>query len=282
MMGTARLAVMVLLAGCDGRVRRQEAPPPSLPPVSVSVPVARQVVDWDEFVGRFEAIQTVEVRPRVSGYVQKVAFRDGDIVKKGQLLFIIDPRPYQAALAQARADIKSAEAQAANAKVDLERAKALLDKGWVAKSAYDAKLAQAARTRPRWRRPGPGAATRARPRIHPGDLADRRAGLRSPGGYRQPGQRLCVAADPVHHRGVAGPDPLRLHRLGSGLSQVPRADQEGTRKSSRYASQPGRHPAAGRDRLRLARPDGLRGQRHGHRARARSAGAPWSPIRTTS
>src|SRR5436190_18278478 len=108
---TARLAAMMLLAGELAACGGKKPPPPSLPPVSVSAPVARQVVDWDEFVGRFEAIQTVEVRPRVSGYVQKVAFKDGDIVRKGQLLFIIDPRPYQAALAQARADVTNTQAQ---------------------------------------------------------------------------------------------------------------------------------------------------------------------------
>jgi RND family efflux transporter MFP subunit len=127
MMGTARLSAIVLFASLLAACGAKKPPPQQPPPVSVSVPVARQIVDWDEFVGRFEAIQTVEVRPRISGYVQKVAFSDGDIVKKGQLLFVIDPRPYAAALAQARADTKSAEAQAANAKVELERAKTLVD-----------------------------------------------------------------------------------------------------------------------------------------------------------
>ena len=60
--------------------------PPPAPPVSVSTPLQRDIIDWDEFVGRFEAIQVVEVRPRISGYVQTVGFTDGDIVKQGQLL----------------------------------------------------------------------------------------------------------------------------------------------------------------------------------------------------
>jgi multidrug efflux pump subunit AcrA (membrane-fusion protein) len=122
MSGAVRLAVVgallfPLLVACGGKPA--EGPPPA-PPVSVSAPVQRQIVDWDEFVGRFEAIQQVEVRPRVSGYVQTVAFRDGDIVRKGQLLFVIDPRPYDAALAQARADVARAEAQASNAHIELD------------------------------------------------------------------------------------------------------------------------------------------------------------------
>src|SRR5690242_91054 len=111
MTGAVRWAVgaaaLLLLAGCSAKTA--DGPPPP-PPVSVSAPVARQVVDWDEFVGRFEAIQQVEVRPRVSGYVQQIGFKDGDIVKKGQLLFVIDPRPYEAALAQAKADLANAQA----------------------------------------------------------------------------------------------------------------------------------------------------------------------------
>src|SRR5437868_6830251 len=129
-----------LLVACGAK--KPDGPPPA-PPVAVAQPLARQIVDWDEFVGRFEAIQQVEVRPRVSGYVKTIAFRDGQFVKKGQLLYVIDPRPYEAALAQARADEASAAAQAANAQVELDRAKTLLDKGFVAKSAYDARLAQA-------------------------------------------------------------------------------------------------------------------------------------------
>src|SRR5436190_14430717 len=114
---------LCLLAACTGK--KSDGPPPA-PPVTVSAPLQKEIVDWDEFVGRFEAIQTVEVRPRVSGYVQRIGFQDGDIVRKGQLLFVIDPRPYEAALAQARADLAGAEAQAANAQAELERAKSLL------------------------------------------------------------------------------------------------------------------------------------------------------------
>src|SRR5690349_23443543 len=79
-----------------------KAPPPPL--VSVGYPIQRNVVDWDDYVGRFQAIQDVEVRPRVSGQIVRIGFRDGLKVAKGQFLFELDPRPFAAALAQARAD----------------------------------------------------------------------------------------------------------------------------------------------------------------------------------
>jgi RND family efflux transporter MFP subunit len=239
MTGTGRLAAIALLAGVLAACGAKKSAPPSLPPVSVSAPVARQVVDWDEFVGRFEAIQTVEVRPRVSGYVQKVAFKDGDIVKKGQLLFIIDPRPYQAALAQARADVTSAQAQAANAKVDLERTKALLDKGWIAKSTYDAKLAQARST------DAAVAAAQAQAQQRALDLEF--TSVTSPIAGRVSDHRVDVgnlvsvsASPPTLLTTVVSLDPIHFAFTGSEAVYLKyqRANQEGTRRSSRYASNP--------------------------------------------
>lgn len=87
--------------------------------------MAQEVVDWDDFVGRFEAIQSVEVKPRATGYLQAVHFRDGQYVRKGQLLFSIDARPSQAALAQAQAQLARAEATLANARTELARSRAL-------------------------------------------------------------------------------------------------------------------------------------------------------------
>ena len=239
MMATARLFTMavlaVLLAGCGAK----KAPPQEPPPVSVSAPVARQIVDWDEFVGRFEAIQTVEVRPRISGYVQKVAFSDGDVVKKDQLLFVIDPRPYEAALAQARADIKSAEAQAANAKVELERAKVLLDKGFVSKSAYDARVAQSDATQ------AAVASAKAQAQQRALDLEFTR--VTSPIAGRVSDHRVDVgnlvsvsASPPTLLTTVVSLDPIHFAFTGSEAVYLKyqRADREGTRQSSRYASNP--------------------------------------------
>jgi len=82
------------LAGCDQAQSQAAAPPP--PPVTVAQPVKRTVTDWDEFTGRFEAIQEVQVRARVGGFVTNVEFKDGDMVHAGDLLYIIDPRPFEA------------------------------------------------------------------------------------------------------------------------------------------------------------------------------------------
>src|SRR3712207_3836424 len=90
------------LAGCGES--QQKAAPPAPPSVTVANPVNRSVVDYDEYVGRFVAVDMVEVRARVSGYLEQVHFQDGQLVKEGDLLFTIDKRPFQNALDQARAN----------------------------------------------------------------------------------------------------------------------------------------------------------------------------------
>jgi RND family efflux transporter MFP subunit len=97
----------------------------TLPSVTVSAPLQREVTEWDDYVGRFAPSQTVEVRPRVSGAVTAIHFKDGEIVRKGQLLFTIDPRPFAAALAEARAGAASARSQLVLANADLARANRL-------------------------------------------------------------------------------------------------------------------------------------------------------------
>jgi RND family efflux transporter MFP subunit len=110
----------------------------------VAVPLVKKVVDWDDFVGRFEAQQTVEVRARVGGYLQGVHFKDGDYVRKGQLLFTLDPRPAEAALASARAQLAQAQAQASQAASELARAQTLLAATAISREEFEAKRATAA------------------------------------------------------------------------------------------------------------------------------------------
>jgi RND family efflux transporter MFP subunit len=110
------------LAACGAA----KAPAPQAPLVIVAQPLQRQVVDWDDFVGQFESPSSVDIRPRVSGYVTAVRFRDGQAVAKGQLLFQIDPRPYAAAFDQAKAQEAHAAAALADAKVELNRSQQLL------------------------------------------------------------------------------------------------------------------------------------------------------------
>lgn len=100
------------------------APPP--PVVTVATPLSRMVTDWDDYVGRFEASQAVEVRPRVSGQLIGIHFKDGDVVQKGQLLFTIDPRPFAAALAEVRAQAAAASTALTLARSELARASRLI------------------------------------------------------------------------------------------------------------------------------------------------------------
>jgi RND family efflux transporter MFP subunit len=240
MSGAVRWAVGALIFPLLVACGAKPAPgPPPAPPVLVSAPVQRDIVDWDEFVGRFEAIESVEVRPRVSGYVQTVGFRDGDIVKKGQLLFVIDPRPYQAALAQARADQASAEAQAANAGIELERAKTLLDKGFVSKSTYDSRLAQ--------QRSAQAAVAAARAQVQARQLDVGFTRVTSPIAGRVSDHRVDVGnlvtssgQEPTLLTTVVSLNPIHFAFTGSEAVYLKyqRANEAGTRTSSRYASNP--------------------------------------------
>jgi RND family efflux transporter MFP subunit len=94
--------------------------------VKVVQPVAREITEWDEYTARLDAVDSVEVRPRVSGYLQSIHFQDGTIVKKGDLLFLIDPRPYEAALRRAEADLELAKSRLALARKNFARAADLL------------------------------------------------------------------------------------------------------------------------------------------------------------
>jgi len=104
---------------------------PPAPAVTVATPLAKRTTTWDEYSGRFEAVETVEVRPRVSGFVDKVHFKDGQIVKAGDPLFTIDPRPFEIAVESARAEISRAKAQVALALSEVERAAPLVKSGAV-------------------------------------------------------------------------------------------------------------------------------------------------------
>jgi len=119
----ALAGLSLILSGCSGAAESQAAPP--APQVTVANPLVSQIVDWDDFVGRFEPIDNVEVKPRVNGYLVSVHFRDGQYVRKGQLLFTIDARPAQAQLDQARAQLARAQAQAVNARTELARSRTL-------------------------------------------------------------------------------------------------------------------------------------------------------------
>ena len=133
-----------LLAGCgEGQQQQQAAPPP--PAVTVAQPIQRNIIDQDEYVGRFVAVDSVEIRARVSGYLEKIHFKDGQMVKEGDLLFSIDKRPFQNALAQARANLAQARANLAYAEADLLRGQQLVKDKTITEQTYEQRL-QAQRT----------------------------------------------------------------------------------------------------------------------------------------
>lgn len=131
---------VVLIAAAGWGLTHREAPANAAPPVpivTVAAPLVRDINEWDDYVGRFEAVNSVEVRPRVSGQLVGVHFTDGQIVRKGQLLFTIDQRPFAAALAEARAEAASARSDLALAQTNLARANRLVADAAVSQSDLD-------------------------------------------------------------------------------------------------------------------------------------------------
>jgi RND family efflux transporter MFP subunit len=136
----ARLAAVSLflaLAACGQNPQQAGGGAPPPPTVTVAKPTERGVVDQDEYVGRFIAIDSVEVRARVSGYLEKVHFRDGQMVKEGDLLFSIDKRPFQNALDQSRANLAQAKANLAFAENDLNRGQQLVRDRTITEQTFD-------------------------------------------------------------------------------------------------------------------------------------------------
>jgi RND family efflux transporter MFP subunit len=123
-----------------GGSQASSAPPP--PPVTVSTPLQHEVVEHDEYTGQFAAVDYVELRARVNGYLQEIHFEDGQLVKKGDLLFLIDPRPYEIQLASAKAQVDQANASIDYASREVSRAEVLRQKDFVAQSTYDQRLQQ--------------------------------------------------------------------------------------------------------------------------------------------
>jgi membrane fusion protein, multidrug efflux system len=131
----AGILAIQLLTGCDNKPAASSGP--GLPAVTVSRPVQQKITEWDEYTGRFVAVKTVEIRARVSGFIDSIHFKDGQIVKQGDLLFIIDPRPYRLAVEQATADRDRTRAKLAIARSDVERATPLLRSQSVTEREFD-------------------------------------------------------------------------------------------------------------------------------------------------
>ena len=136
------ILIAALLTGCQP----QAAPSAPAPQVNVAKVIERKVNDWDEFTGRIQAIDSVEIRPRVSGYIERIAFTEGGSVKKGDLLFVIDPRPYRAELQRAQADAAGAKTRAELARNEVARAERLLAARAISQEEYDERVNRAHET----------------------------------------------------------------------------------------------------------------------------------------
>jgi multidrug efflux system membrane fusion protein len=131
----AALCLTAFVLGCSSKP--PAAPPP--PSVTVAGVPEREITEWDEFTGRLEAVDAVEIRPRVSGYIRRVTFAEGKEVRKGGVLFEIDPRPYEADLARAEAELERARSAAALAASEVQRAGKLVDVQAISREEYDSR-----------------------------------------------------------------------------------------------------------------------------------------------
>lgn len=223
----------VTIGGCAGK-KAPPTPPPAT--VTVATPLAMNVIDWDDYVGQFVAVDSVDVRPRVSGYLVSVGFRDGDYVAKGQTLFVIDPRPYQAALDQAKGAEAHAAAALTNAQTQAARGQALLAAKAISQQAYDtlaaAKLQAAADLVSAQAAVKTAALNLSFTRVTApmsGRVSDRRI---APGNL--------VVADVTVLTNIVNLDPIRFAFTGSEALYLKyqRENAAGTRTSSRIRANP--------------------------------------------
>lgn len=230
-----RLAAVIsagLLAACGANT----PPPTPTPTVTVATPLAMNVIDWDDYVGQFTALDSVDVRPRVSGYLMSVRFKDGEMVRKGQVLFTIDSRLYRAAVEQAGGPLARAKATLINARAEAVRARTLLDAHAISQQAFDTLVAgerQAAADV----QSAQGAARAAALNLNfttvvapiSGRVSDRRV---APGNL--------VTADQTVLTNIVSLDPIRFSFAGSEALYLKyqRENQAGTRASSRTMANP--------------------------------------------
>lgn len=141
LLAAAVSAATLTLSACGRDAAAQQNAAPPAPQVTVAAAISRKVTEFEEFTGRFEAVERVEIRPRVSGYISSVNFKEGSEVKKGDVLFVIDPRPYQAERDKAAAGLAQARSQLVLAKSERERAAKLLSQHAISQEEYDTRTA---------------------------------------------------------------------------------------------------------------------------------------------
>lgn len=141
------IAVVAIVVGCEASGQADQAPPP--PQVDVAQVLVEPVTITETFTGRLEAPETIELRPRVSGYIQEVSFEEGELVEAGDVLFRIDPRPYEARAKSARAELDETRTQSQLAEQEAERARRLMDDRAISREEYDRRQAALAGARAR-------------------------------------------------------------------------------------------------------------------------------------
>lgn len=226
------VSAMLALSACS----KTAPPPPPAPLVAVAHPLQQQVIDWDDFVGRFEAVDSVDVRPRVSGYLDKIDFRDGDLVRKGQVLFEIDPRPYQDALNQARGIQAHDEAALNDATIERKRAEGLFAARAISQQELTTRIAAEQQAK--------ADMLSARAAVQTAELNLGWTRVTAPISGRVSDRRVAagnlITADQTVLTNIVDLDPIRFSFVGpeSIYLKYERANQAGTRVSSRRMANP--------------------------------------------
>ena len=267
------------LLGCSAK---PPAPPP--PPAVTAAPVLqRDIAEWDEFSGRLEAVDQVEIRPRVSGYIKRVTFTEGREVRKGEVLFEIDPREYQAALERAQAQLEQARTAADLAAAGGgPRREAGERAGHLPRGVRQPDQRPGQQRRGRAGRGGRGRDRAARPRLDRRPLADRRPGEPRGGDRGQSGAVRAARRDPAHDGGLARFHVPLLRQRRADLPALLRP--RGRRGQSGLARRalPGLSRSGQRDRLPPRGTSGLRGQpdrpRQRHHPHPRDLHQPRPPV----
>ncbi|MEQ8664057.1 MAG: efflux RND transporter periplasmic adaptor subunit, partial [Gammaproteobacteria bacterium] len=232
-----RLLVPACLVLCGAALAADEAPPP--PVVTVAKPVFRKITEWDEYTGRFVAKQRVEVRARVSGYLESVHFDEGHAVTAGQLLFVIDQRPFQADVDRSRAELARAQTQLSVAQLEFERGERLQSSRAMSKESAEERRAS--------RDAAQAEVAAARARLRAVELELGFTEVRAPLDGVASDIRVDVgnlisggSADSTLLTTIVTLDPIELEFEGSESEflRYTRLDSAGTRPSSRDAANP--------------------------------------------
>ena len=232
-LGLGVVGIAFALASCTDK--KAAAPPPP-PTVSVAQPLVRDIVDWDEYVGQFTAVDSVDIRPRVTGYLTRVDFKDGQVVRKGELLFVIDPRPYQAALDQAKAQAQRVEATLANAQAQRARGQTILAAHAISQQDYDTLVAA--------EKQAAADLAAARATVQTNALNLQFTHVTAPLSGRISDRRVApgnlVNADTTVLTNIVNLDPIRFTFTGSegNYLKYQRENAAGTRMSSRTMANP--------------------------------------------